>query len=133
MGDRLGIHSAVDILPKRGFLKFCFPSTCRGFSMSGFFPIPSARPSAKNPQACGLGLGLGCGLGFAFRKPIGGPSIYSLRSPLSSLENLPWGSIHHDTPSAFPQIVSMLAHTVNNIFFIHTVYSQKYLCDTARG
>ena len=25
--------------------------------------------------------------------------------PLSTLANLPRGSIHHDTPSAFPQIV----------------------------
>ena len=34
-----------------------------------------------------------------------GPSICSLGSPLSTLRNLPKGSIHHNTPSAFPQIV----------------------------
>ena len=30
------------------------------------------------PRVFGLGSGLGCGLGFAFRKPLGRPSIYSL-------------------------------------------------------
>ena len=45
------------------------------------------------PRVFGLGSGLG------------GPSIYSLGTPLRTLGNLPRGSIHHDTPSAFPQIV----------------------------
>ena len=49
--------------------------------------------------------GLGCGLEFAFRKSLGGPSIFSLGSTLSNLGKLPRGSIHHATSSAFPQIV----------------------------
>ena len=45
------------------------------------------------PRVFGLGSGLG------------GPSIFSLGTPLRTLGNLPRGSIHHYTPSAFPQIV----------------------------
>ena len=52
----------------------------------------------------GLGSGLGCGLGFAFRKPQGG--AFNIL-PRESIENLPRGSIHHYTPSAFPQIVPL--------------------------
>ena len=47
------------------------------------------------PRVFGLGSGLG------------GPSIFSLGTPLRTLGNLPRGSIHHYTPSAFPQIVPM--------------------------
>ena len=47
------------------------------------------------PRVFGLGSGLG------------GPSIYSLGTPLRTLGNLPRGSIHHYTPSAFPQIVPL--------------------------
>ena len=36
---------------------------------------------------------------------LGGPSIFSLGTPLSTLGKLPWGSIHHDVPSGFSQIV----------------------------
>ena len=50
------------------------------------------------PRFFGLGSGLRCGLGFTFRKPLGGPSICSLGSPLSTLGKIPRGSIHHDTP-----------------------------------
>ena len=48
------------------------------------------------PRVFGLGSGLG------------GPSIFSLGTPLRTLGNLPRGSIHHYTPSAFPQIVPLL-------------------------
>ena len=58
------------------------------------------------PRVFGLWSGLGCGLGYAFRKSLGGPSIFSLGSTLSTLGKLPRGSIHHATSSAFPQIVS---------------------------
>ena len=61
------------------------------------------------PRVFGLGSGLGCGLRFAFRKPLGGPSICSLASLLSILGNLPRGSIHHDNPSACPQIVPVVS------------------------
>ena len=47
------------------------------------------------PRVFGLGSGLG------------GPSIFSLGTPLRTLGNLPRGSIHHYTPSAFPQIVPL--------------------------
>ena len=62
------------------------------------------------PRVFGRGFGLGYGLGLAFRKSLGGPSIYSLGTPLSTLGNLPRGSIHHYTPSAFPQIVPLCRH-----------------------
>ena len=39
------------------------------------------------------------------RKIFWEPSIYSHGTPLSSLVNLPRGSIHHDTTSAYSQIV----------------------------
>ena len=42
---------------------------------------------------------------------LGGPSIYSLGTPLRTLGNLPRGSIHHYTPSAFPQIVPIVLNT----------------------
>ena len=45
---------------------------------------------------------------WVFRKPLRGPSICSLGSPLSTLRNVPRGSIHHDAPLAFPKIVSIL-------------------------
>ena len=57
------------------------------------------------PQVFGLMSVLGCGLGFAFRKSLGGPSIFSLGSTLSTLWKLHRCSIHHATSSAFPQIV----------------------------
>ena len=50
------------------------------------------------PRVFGLGSGLG------------GPSIFSLGTPLRTLGNLPRGSIHHYTPSAFPQIVPLLCY-----------------------
>ena len=59
------------------------------------------------PRVFGLWSGLGCGLGLAFRKSLGGPSIFSLGSTLSTLGKLPRGSIHHATSSAFPQIVPL--------------------------
>ena len=63
----------------------------------------------------GLWSGLGYGLGFAFRKFLGLPSIFSLGSTLSTLGNLPRGSIHHATSLAFPQIVPMVC----TFFFIN--------------
>ena len=57
------------------------------------------------PWVFGLCFGIGCGLGFVFRKFLGTPSIFYLGSTLSTLGNLPRGSIHHATSSAFPQIV----------------------------
>ena len=49
------------------------------------------------PRVFGLLSGLGCGHGFAFWKSLGGPSIFSLGSTLSTLGKLPRGSIHHAT------------------------------------
>ena len=60
------------------------------------YSMESLGSILKAPLGQTLGLGLGSGLG--------GPSIYSLGTPLRTLGNLPRGSIHHDTPSAFPQI-----------------------------
>ena len=55
------------------------------------------------PRVFGLGSGLG------------GPSIYSLGTPLRTLGNLPRGSIHHYTPSAFPQIVILSRSRRNQV------------------
>ena len=78
------------------------------------FPLALADsiflPAAS--RVFGLLSGLGCGLGFAFRKSLGGPSIYSLGSTLSTRGKLPRGSIHHATSSAFPQIGPFLLSTV---------------------
>ena len=63
------------------------------FSKGEPLATSSARPKAKNPwglwplRVFGLWSGLGCGLGFAFRKSLGGPSIFSLGSTLSTLGN----------------------------------------------
>ena len=63
---------------------------------------------------------------WVFRKPLRGPSICSLGSPLSTLRNLPRGSIHNDTPSAFQQIVSLYASKfVINFLTLHSI---KYTC-----
>ena len=73
-------------------------------------PRPDQRPrtlGACGPQVFGLWSGLGCGLGYAFRKSLGGPSIFSLGSTLSTLGKLPRGSIHHATSLPFPQIVPL--------------------------
>ena len=47
----------------------------------------------------------------ALRGPLsilkGQPSIYFLGTQLSTVGNLPRGSIHHDTPLVFPQIVPL--------------------------
>ena len=62
------------------------------FSKGEPLATSSARPKAKNPAAprvFGLWSGLGCGLGFAFRKSLGGPSIFSLGSTLCTLGKLP--------------------------------------------
>ena len=56
------------------------------------------------PRVFGLGSGLG------------GPSIFSLGTPLRTLGNLPRGSIHHYTPSAFPQIVPTDWHKMILVF-----------------
>ena len=76
-------------------------------SPRNFLKADRTGPKAKNPapRVFGVWSGLGCGLGFAFRKFLGGPSIFSLGSTLSTLGKLPRGSIHHATSSAFPQIV----------------------------
>ena len=78
-----------------------------GFSEGEPLATSSARPKPRNSetQVFGLMSVLGCGLGFAFRKSLGGPSIFSLGSTLSTLRKLPRGFIHHATSSAFPQIV----------------------------
>ena len=55
------------------------------------------------PRVFGLGSGLG------------GPSIFSLGTPLRTLGNLPRGSIHHYTPSAFPQIVILSRSRRNQV------------------
>ena len=69
-------------------------------------PWPYPRPDqSPETQVFGLMSVLGCGLGFAFRKSLGGPSIFSLGSTLSTLWKLHRCSIHHATSSAFPQIV----------------------------
>ena len=83
-----------------------------GFSKGKPLVASSVRPKAKipgpsAPRFFGLWSGLGCGLGLAFKKSIGGPSIFSLGSYLSTLGNLPWDSIHHATTSPFPQIITV--------------------------
>ena len=66
-------------------------------------PWPHPRPDQRPKPPRGL-----WPLGFlAFRKFLGEPSIFSLGSTLSTLGKLPWGSIHHATSSAFPQIVPL--------------------------
>ena len=81
------------------------------------------------PQVFGLMSVLGCGLGFAFRKSLGGPSIFSLGSTLrifslgstlSTLWKLHRCSIHHATSSAFPQIVPVYS-------IQYTVYTVQWL------
>ena len=64
-------------------------------------------PKTKIDFYCKILFGPGCGLGFTFRKSLGGPSIFSLGSTLSTLGKLPGGSIHHAASSAFPQIVPL--------------------------
>ena len=76
----------------------------------------------------------GIGLGFGLR----GPSIYSYRTPWRILGNLPWGSIHHVTPSAFPQIVPFSNRTcITHVFDDRTeipinlntfTYKTTFLC-----
>merc|ERR1712020_837392 len=56
-------------------------------------PLGQKPSGPAAPRVFGLGSGLR------------GPSIFSLGTPLRTLGNLPRGSIHHYTPSAFPQIV----------------------------
>ena len=56
------------------------------------------------------------------RKIFWEPSIYSHGTPLSSLVNLPRGSIHHDTTSAYSQIVPIYYQTgVQSIRKLSTV------------
>ena len=76
-------------------------------SLGSFPRVLNVLPREKiaAPRVFGLWSGLGCGLGLVFRKSLGGPSIFSLGSTLSTLGKLPRGSIHHATSSAFPQIV----------------------------
>ena len=54
---------------------------------------------------------------FDLWKSLGGPSIFSLGTPLSTLGKLPRGSIHHDIPSGFSQIVPC-SHGVSGPFWI---------------
>ena len=50
----------------------------------------SQKPSGPAaPRVFGLWSGLGCGLRFAFRKSLGGPSIFSLGITLSTLRETP--------------------------------------------
>ena len=71
-----------------------------------------SRPAA--PRIFGLWSGLGCGLGFAFRKSLGGPSIFFLGSSLSIRGKLHRDSIDHATALAFSQIVAVLAKLAPN-------------------
>ena len=70
-------------------------------SLESILKAPLGKTLGQKPSgpAAPRVFGLGSGLG--------GPSIYSLGTPLRTLGNLPRGSIHHYTPSAFPQIVPM--------------------------
>ena len=67
------------------------------------------------PRVFGLGSGLG------------GPSIFSLGTPLRTLGNLPRGSIHHYTPSAFPQIVPILGNGLQHWSSPDTTVSWRYI------
>ena len=58
----------------------------------------------------------------------GGPSIFSLGTPLSTLGNLHRGSIHNDTPSAFSQIIPDMSHQItipDNLFWFDVSYTIK--------
>ena len=61
-----------------------------------------------------FGLALDVASGLTLENPLGGPSIFSHGSTLSTLGSLPRDSIHHAPSSPFPQIVLLF----QKVYFI---------------
>ena len=89
--------------PPRGFLK----------ANPRLHLRPDPRP--KTWGAAGLGSGRGCGRGLARRKSRGGAFNILLRESIGYSRDLPRGSIHHDIPKAFPQIVILSESQTNQV------------------
>ena len=87
----------------------------RGFLTANPRAHPRPDPRPKTLLVFGQGSGWGCGRGFARRKSRGEAFNILPRESIGYSRDLPRGSIHHNIPMAFPQIVILFGSQTKKV------------------